>query len=330
MLTAIVTGGAGFIGSHLCQRLLDEGHEVVCVDNLSTGARQNIWHLEGRPGFTFLEADTRLPLGWAGNVDYVFHLASPASPAAYFRMPIETATVNALGTHQMLELAHRRGARFLLASTSEVYGEPLRHPQREDYWGNVNSIGPRSCYDEGKRFAEALTISYQRSYGLDVRIVRIFNTYGPHSDPEDGRMVPNFIRQALLGAPITVFGDGRQTRSLCFVSDLLDGLMLTMFSPAARGEVINLGCPEEHAVREYALLIREACASNSEIQLGPAREEEPTRRCPDISKARELLGWEPATSLAAGLEATVSWFRERLFVREGLPQTAADRGKGPL
>ncbi len=205
MATVIVTGGAGFIGSHLCGRLLEENHEVVCVDNLSTGRRENIWHLRGRrPGFTFLKADVCLPLEWPREVHYVFHLASPASPVAYLRMPVETASVNSLGTHQMLGLACRRGARFLLASTSEVYGDPLCHPQREDYWGNVNPIGPRSCYDEGKRYAEALSVAYHRASGVDVRIARIFNTYGTHSDQEDGLLVPNFIRQALFGAPIYV------------------------------------------------------------------------------------------------------------------------------
>lgn len=326
MSTVIVTGGAGFIGSNLCDRLLEENHEVVCIDNLCTGGRENIWHLDGHPGFTFLEADVRLPLAWAGEVDYVFHLASPASPVAYFRMPVETATINALGTHEMLELAYRRGARFLLASTSEVYGEPLCHPQREDYWGNVNPIGPRSCYDEGKRFAEALTVNYQREFGMDARIVRIFNTYGPRSDPEDGRIVPNFIRQALQGLPITVFGSGLQTRSLCYVDDLVEGLMLAMFSPGAENEVINLGSPDERSVMEYALLIKEVCGSTSEIQMCRAREEEPSRRCPDISRAKKRLGWEPRTPLRSGLSATVSWFRERLLIGEGVSQ-ASERGR---
>ena len=326
MSTVIVTGGAGFIGSNLCERLLEENHEVVCVDNLCTGSRKNIWHLDGHSGFTFLEADVRLPLAWAGKADYVFHLASPASPVAYFRMPVETATINALGTHAMLELAYRWGARFLLASTSEVYGDPLRPPQREDYWGNVNPIGPRSCYDEGKRFAEALSVNYQREFGMDVRIIRIFNTYGPPSDPEDGRIVPSFIRQALQGLPITVFGSGLQTRSLCYVDDLVEGLMLAMFSPGAENEVINLGSPDERSVMEYALLIKEVCGSTSEIQMCQAREEEPSRRCPDISRARKRLGWEPRTPLRSGLSATVSWFRERLLIGEGVYQ-ASERGR---
>ena len=330
MATIIVTGGAGFIGSRLCERLLEADHEVVCIDNLCTGARDNIRHLEAHPGFTFLQADVRLPPAWPGKVDYLFHMASPASPAAYFRMPVETATVNALGTHEMLELARRWGARFLLASTSEVYGDPLRHPQRESYWGNVNPIGPRSCYDEGKRFAESLAVTYHRSYGLDVRIVRIFNTYGPRSDPEDGRMVPNFIWQALQGLPITVYGDGSQTRSLCYVEDLVEGLMLVMFHPDSQGEVFNLGCPEEHSVMDYAILIKEICRSASEIQLCPAREEEPTRRRPDITKARQRLGWEPRTPLRSGLETTVAWFRQRLPVKEGIPEATSLRGRGLL
>lgn len=328
MATVIVTGGAGFIGSRLCERLLEADYEVVCIDNLCTGARDNIRHLEADRSFAFLEADVRLPLGWPGRADYLFHLASPASPAAYFRMPVETATVNALGSYEMLELARRWGARFLLASTSEVYGDPLSHPQRESYWGNVNPIGPRSCYDEGKRFAEALALTYQRSYGLDVRIARIFNTYGPRCDPEDGRMVPNFIGQALKGLPITVYGDGSQTRSLCYVEDLVEGLLLAMFHQDGQGEVFNLGCPEEHSVMEYATLIREICGSASEIQMCPGREEDPGRRRPDITKARQWLGWEPRMPLRSGLETTVAWLRERLLMQEGTTEATSVRGRG--
>lgn len=324
MAIVIVTGGAGFVGSHLCDRLLEIGHEVVCIDNLSTGKRHNIAHLQGHAAFTFFDADICAPVPWSGKADYLFHLASPASPVAYFQMPLQTAMTNALGTYNVLELARSQGAHFLIASTSEVYGDPLSHPQDEGYWGNVNPTGPRSPYDEGKRFAEMLTMSYYRQYDLDTRIVRIFNTYGPRCDPNDGRMVPNFIRQALTAAPITVYGDGNQTRSICYVDDLVEGLLLAMFSPVSRGEVFNLGNPEEHKVIEYAQLIREICGSSSEIRLCPARVDDPYRRCPDITKARKYLGWEPSISLRAGLEATVGWTCEQLF--PGRPSTpSADR-----
>lgn len=312
MTTSIVTGGAGFIGSHLCDRLLELGHQVVCVDNLCTGSRRNIAHLEGNSQFTLRESDVRLPLHWTEPADYIFHLASPASPVAYFQMPIETATVNAAGTWEMLKLAQRQDARFLLTSTSEIYGDPLQHPQAESYWGNVSSVGPRSCYDEGKRYAEALTMSYHRANGLDVRIVRIFNTYGPRSDPNDGRMVPNFIKQSLEGSPLTIFGDGNQTRSLCYVDDLVDGLMAVMFDDSGNGEAINLGNPDEHTVLEYAQMIKELTGSSSQIALEPAREEEPMRRKPDITKAKVRLGWIPGTGLREGLTETVAWFRTHL------------------
>jgi nucleoside-diphosphate-sugar epimerase len=319
----VVTGGAGFIASHLCDRLLAAGHTVVCLDNLCTGARANVAHLEGRPDFTFVEADVSRPVDWPDRIDYLFHMASPASPIAYWRLPVETATVNAIGTHQALEASCLRGARFLLSSTSEVYGDPLIHPQAEGYWGNVNPVGPRACYDEGKRFAEALAVSYYRAHNLDVRIVRIFNTYGPRSDPDDGRMVPNFIRQALSGQPLTVHGDGAQTRSLCYVDDLVEGLMRAMFSPAGAGEVFNLGNPDEHTVKEYALIIRDLCGSSSEIQWLPARDEEPARRRPDITKAGDWFGWAPETPLPDGLERTVAWFRQRLGIPEAVPETTA-------
>jgi len=317
----VVTGGAGFIASHLCDRLLADGYSVVCIDNLCTGARDNVAHLEGHPGFTFIEADVSKPIDWPDQVDYVFHLASPASPVAYSRIPIETATANAIGTHQALELSLRLGARFLLSSTSEVYGDPLVHPQTESYWGNVNPVGPRACYDEGKRFAEALAISYFRAHSLDVRIVRIFNTYGPRSLPEDGRMVPNFIRQALQGEPLTVYGDGSQTRSLCYVDDLVEGLTRVMFASSGQGEVFNLGSPDEHTVKEYALLIRDLCRSASEIQWLPGRDEEPVRRRPDITKIAKWFDWAPKTPLRQGLESTVAWFRERLSIPEPVHET---------
>lgn len=307
--TALITGGAGFIGSHLCERLLDRGVNAVCLDNLSTGSWDNISHLEQDPKFSFLYRDVREPLTESTTFDYIFHLASPASPEAYFRMPIDTATVNARGVEEMLEAARRWNARLLLASTSEVYGDPTMHPQGESYFGNVNSVGPRSCYDEGKRYAEALAMAYHRSLGIDVRIVRIFNTYGPRSDPEDGRMVPNFIRQSLLGLPITVYGDGSQTRSLCYVDDLVEGLVRAMLADSIAGEVINLGCPEEYTVLDYAKMIRDGCGSQSEIEFCAAREEDPARRLPNITKARRMLDWEPETAVRSGLESTIDWFR---------------------
>jgi nucleoside-diphosphate-sugar epimerase len=307
----LVAGGAGFIGSHLCRRLLADGHEVLCVDNLSTGRYVNIAALEDVPGFRFLEHDVVQPLAFA--TDAVFHLASPASPPGYLRRPVETLRVNSEGTLHLLEGARRGNARFLLTSTSEAYGDPEQHPQREDYWGNVNPIGERACYDEGKRYAEALTSTYIRHHGLDGRIVRIFNTYGPRSDPDDGRLVPNFITQALRGEPLTLFGSGEQTRSLCYVSDLVEGLIRAMFSESARGEVINLGNPEEHTVREYAERIRTLCGSRSEIIYIPASlGDDPRRRRPDITKAGRLLGWQPSVGLDEGLLATIAYFRDEI------------------
>src|SRR5512133_3065357 len=296
ILRIVVTGGAGFIGSHLCARLLEDGHQVTAVDNLITGMRRNITQLMDNSSFAFLEQDVIRPLDIPA--DAVFHLASPASPRGYLDHPIETALVNSIGTHNTLEMALKQGAKYLLASTSEAYGDPLEHPQVETYRGNVNPIGVRSCYDESKRFGEALTMTYIRAAGLDARIIRIFNTYGPHSDPEDGRIVPNFITQALADEPITVYGDGSQTRSLCYVSDLVEGIIAAMFHAGTRGEVINLGNPLENTVLEYAYLIREMCNSTSAIEFKPLPQDDPTRRCPDISRARGLLGWEPRVGLA--------------------------------
>jgi len=305
----LVTGGAGFIGSNLCDRLIAEGHEVTAVDNLITGHAENIEHLLLHERFHWRQMDIveSLPVGeW----EAVFHLASPASPVGYSEHPIETMLVNSVGTHHALDAARANGARFLLASTSEVYGDPLEHPQTETYWGNVNPVGPRACYDEGKRFAEALTVTYVRENQLDARIVRIFNTYGPRNHPEDGRIVPTFCMQALQGAPITVFGDGQQTRSLCYVGDLVEGLLRAQFTAGTTGDVFNLGRPDEHSVLEYATIIQRLAASSSPVVHLPAREEEIARRRPDIGKARRVLGWEPVTSLEKGLAETIAWFRQ--------------------
>jgi nucleoside-diphosphate-sugar epimerase len=311
----LVTGGAGFIGSHLCARLLEDGHEVYAIDNLITGSEQNIAHLLDRPGFSFLRHDVVQPLDL--EADAVFHMASPASPKGYLQNPLETELVNSVGTYNMLELTRRGGGKFLMASTSEAYGDPLEHPQQETYWGNVNPVGVRSCYDESKRFAEAMTMTYVRDLGVDARIVRIFNTYGPHSDPDDGRIVPNFIVQALSDRPVTVYGDGSQTRSLCYVSDLVEGLVGAMFAEGTRGEVINLGNPAEHSVLEYAHLIRDLCGSRAEIEFLPLPQDDPTRRCPDITKARTLLGWEPRVRMEEGLRRTMEWFQDAAKERTG-------------
>ena len=307
----MIAGGAGFIGSHLCRTLLDDGHTVLCLDDLSTGRYTNIADLHGIPGFHFVEHDVTQP--YAFQADMVFQLASPASPPGYLKRPVETLRVNSEGTWHLLEQARLNGARFLLTSTSEVYGDPEQHPQREEYWGNVNPIGERACYDEGKRYAEALTMTYVRHHGVDARIVRIFNTYGPRSDPADGRLVPNFVTQALRGMPLTIFGGGEQTRSLCYVSDLVEGLVRAMMTDAARGEVINLGNPEEHTVRAYAERIRALCGSTSPIVDVPAAlGDDPRRRRPDISKAQRLLDWQPRVGLDEGLGSTIAYFRDEL------------------
>lgn len=312
-MRSLVTGGAGFIGSHLCDRLIERGDDVICVDNLITGQETNLAGLASHPRFTFVRADIIQPLKIAGPIDRIFHLASPASPRGYLRKPLETALVNSVGSHHILDLARRDRARFLLASTSETYGDPLQHPQREDYWGNVNPVGIRSCYDEGKRFAEALTMIYIREFGVDARIIRIFNCYGPRSDPLDGRIVPNFVTQALTGQPLTVYGDGSQTRSLCYVSDLVEGLLRAMETPGTTGQLYNLGNPDERTVLQFAQVIKRLAASPSPIEFQPPiSTDDPQRRCPDISRAREVLGWEPAVDLEQGLGETVAWFRDRL------------------
>jgi UDP-glucuronate decarboxylase len=315
---ALVAGGAGFIGSHLCERLLSDGHEVVCLDNFATGSAANVDHLQARAGFTLVDRDvTAGPLLDDPGADWYFHLASPASPnphsrRSYMALPLETALVNSLGTHHLLDLARRRGGRLLFASTSEIYGDPLEHPQRESYWGNVSSTGPRSCYDEAKRFGEALCMIYVRSYAVDARLVRIFNTYGPHMDPDDGRMLPNFITQALHDRPLTIYGDGQYTRSLCYVSDLVDGLVSVMQSTRsdASGRVYNLGNPDEHTIAEYAQLVLDLIpSSQSQLDFLPPVPDDPTRRQPDIERARSELGWQPTVTLADGLTRTIDWFK---------------------
>jgi nucleoside-diphosphate-sugar epimerase len=309
-LKIIVTGGAGFIGSHLCARLLDEGHQVVCVDNLITGSTHNIESLRNFSHFTFLQHNVTQP--FSCEADAIFHLASPASPVGYMEHPLETILVNSQGTYQMLELARKHQAMFLISSTSEIYGDPLMHPQREDYWGNVNPIGPRACYDESKRLGETLTMEYYRQFQLNARIVRIFNTYGPNSQINDGRMIPNFITQALKNEPLTVYGDGSRTRSICYVSDLVEGLMLAMFQPGTAGEVFNLGNPEEHTVLEFAHTIIRLCNASSSIIFESSRIDDPERRRPDISKAQQMLEWQIKVSMEDGLRRTIDWFRSRI------------------
>lgn len=313
----LVTGGAGFIGSHLCDRLIAEGHQVVVIDNLVTGNIQNIAHLAGRDDFLFIRHDVSNFIYVPGKLDVVMHLASPASPNpaspfGYPQLPIQTLKVGGLGTHNALGVARANDARFLLASTSEVYGDPQVHPQKEDYWGHVDPIGPRSVYDEAKRFAEAMTMAYHRYHGLETRIARIFNTYGPRMRLDDGRVVPNFICQALEGKPLTVYGDGLQTRSFCFVDDLVDGLYRLLFSDY--GEPVNLGNPAEMTIRQLAESVCDLTESKSEIVQLPDRrgESDPQRRQPDISRAKDLLDWVPKVDLAHGLDITIQDFRSRL------------------
>ncbi len=305
-MRVIVAGGAGFIGSHLCDALLALGHQVTAVDNFITGSPANVAHQLSNPNFRLIEHDVAQPLPDL-DCDAVFNLASPASPEGYGRYPLETMFTNSFGTLHTLELAQRYRARYLLTSTSEVYGDPQVHPQPETYWGNVNPVGPRSCYDEGKRFAEALVVNYGQQKGLDYRIVRIFNTYGPRNHPEDGRVIPNFLTQALAGKPITVYGDGSQTRSFCYISDLVDGLLRAMFTDAASRQVINLGNPTEFTVMELALQVLAVTGSRSPVENLPGRPEEIAQRRPDIEKAKALLGWTPTIELDTGLRETVSW-----------------------
>jgi dTDP-glucose 4,6-dehydratase len=322
-MRAVITGGAGFLGSHLCERLLAEGYEVVCVDNLVTGRTENIEHLlEARPGFTFLKHDVSKPFEVEGDVDCVLHFASPASPIDYLELPIQTLKVGSLGTHNTLGLAKHKRARYLLASTSEVYGDPKEHPQKESYWGNVNPVGPRGVYDEAKRFAEAMTMAYHRAHGLDVRIVRIFNTYGPRMRLRDGRVVPAFIPQALMNEPMTVFGEGKQTRSFCYVDDLVEGIWRLLNSDLV--EPCNIGNPHEMTILEFAETIREACGSSSPIVFKPLPVDDPQTRQPDITLARTRLGWEPKVPLRQGLESTIAYFREALAQNRSVESVHAE------
>jgi len=309
-LHILVTGAAGFIGSHMCDRLLAEGHSVVAVDNFLTGSAQNLADLDGNANYRFIRHDITQPLAFDGPLDAVLNMASPASPKDYLEHAIETLDVGSAGTRNMLELARARGARFLLTSTSECYGDPLEHPQSEQYWGHVNPVGPRSCYDESKRFAEALTMAYHRTHGVRTNIARIFNTYGPRMKLDDGRVVPAFLSQALDGEPITIFGDGSQTRSFCYVSDLVDGIYRLMQSDERFP--VNLGNPDEMTIQEFADAIRELTGSRSPIQYRPLPEDDPKRRRPDISKARRVLGWEPRVTLEEGLRLTLEYFRAPL------------------
>ena len=305
-MRVLVTGGAGFIGSHLCDFLLAHGCEVVCMDNLLTGSTDNIAHIRD-PRFAFVQHDVTNFIEIQGPLDYVLHFASPASPIDYLELPIQTLKVGALGTHKALGLAKARGAKFLLASTSEVYGDPLVHPQREDYWGNVNPVGPRGVYDEAKRFAEAMTMAYHRVHGLDARIVRIFNTYGSRMRLADGRAIPTFIRQALRGEPLTVYGDGSQTRSFTFISDLVDGIWRLMSAPV--NDPVNVGNPREMTLMDLAKHVLRLSDSRSEIVFRPLPTDDPKVRQPDIGKARRLLGWEPRVELEEGLRQTIEWYR---------------------
>ena len=304
---ALITGGAGFLGSHLCELFLARGHEVICIDNFITGAARNIHHLLGRDGFEFFKYDVTNYIHVEGPLDYVLHFASPASPIDYLEKPIQTLKVGSLGTHKTLGVAKDKGARYLIASTSEVYGDPLVHPQKEDYWGNVNPVGPRGVYDEAKRFAEAMTMAYSRFHHVDTRIVRIFNTYGERMRVNDGRVVPAFIAQALRNEPLTVFGDGSQTRSFCYVSDLVDGIYRLLMSDEVNPT--NIGNPSEMTVLQFAEEIRRLTGSSSEIVFRELPEDDPKIRRPDITKARTILGWEPRVPLQEGLQRTIDYFK---------------------
>ena len=306
----LITGGAGFIGSHLCDRFLAEGHEVVCLDNLLTGSTDNIAHLAGNRKFSFFHHDVTNYIFVEGEIDAILHFASPASPVDYQNFPIQTLKVGSLGTHKALGLAKEKKAKFLLASTSEVYGDPLTHPQREDYWGNVNPIGPRGVYDEAKRFAEAMTMAYYRYHGVDTRIARIFNTYGPRMRLNDGRVVPNFICQALRGKNLTIYGDGSQTRSFCYIDDLVEGIVRLLFS--SETEPVNLGNPGEFTILEFARVILEVTGGKSRTVHKPLPVDDPQVRKPDISRGRAILGWSPKVELREGIQKTIPYFQKKL------------------
>lgn len=303
----LLTGGAGFIGSHLCDALLERGHLVTCVDNLLTGDVKNIRHLLKEKRFDFVKQDVARPLKVQGRIDFILHFASPASPVDYMNYPLETLEVGSTGTRNLLELAKKKKARFLLASTSEVYGDPAVSPQNESYFGNVNSVGPRSVYDESKRFSEALTSAYRREKLVDAKIIRIFNTYGPRMKLDDGRVVPNFIKQALTGQPLTVYGDGKQTRSFCYVSDLVEGVYKLMYSKIS--EPLNLGNPNEIRIIDFATKIIKLTDSRSKITYKPLPADDPKQRCPDIGRAKKELGWEPKVALEEGLKRTIEYFK---------------------
>ena len=304
-----MTGGAGFIGSHLCDYLINKGYKVVCLDNLLTGSKKNIEHLLNNPNFEFIEADVSKTIPYTlSAIRYIFHLASPASPADFEKIPEEVLLANSLGGLNVLKIASETKAKLLMASTSEVYGDPKEHPQKETYWGNVNSFGSRSCYDESKRFAEAATYIYLSKYGIDARIVRIFNTYGPRMRKDDGRVISNFINQALGGKSLTVYGKGEQTRSFCFVSDLVEGIFKAMFTDNTSGEIINLGNPEEYKIIDLAQKIKNLTDSTSEIVFENLPPDDPSQRQPDISKAKRLLGWEPRVTVDEGLQKTIEYY----------------------
>ena len=311
-MRVLITGAAGFIGSHLCERFLKEGHEVIGMDNFLTGSPHHVAHLFENPKFTFIKYDVTNFIYIEGDLDLILHFACPASPVDYLNHPIHTMKVDSLGTLHTLGLAKLKGARYVFASTSEIYGNPTVHPQPETYWGNVNPIGPRSVYDEAKRFSEALTMAYHREHGIDVRIARIFNTYGPRMRMNDGRVVPNFITQALTGRPITVYGDGSQTRSFCYIDDLVEGIYRLATYDDLSGEVFNLGNPEEYTILELAKLIIEITGSSSHIIFRERPADDPDRRRPDITKAKKVLGWFPKIPVKEGLRKTVEWFRDKL------------------
>lgn len=307
---SVVTGGAGFLGSHLVDLLLSKGHKVVVIDNLITGSISNLDHLAGNTDLRFIQQDVTEFLFLDGPVDYIWHFASPASPIDYLEIPIQTLKVGSLGTHKALGLAREKGARFLLTSTSEIYGDPLVHPQTEEYWGNVNTIGPRGCYDESKRFAEAITMAYHRQHKIETRIVRIFNTYGPRMRLNDGRVVPAFVGQALRGEPLTIFGKGQQTRSFCYVSDLIEGIYRLMMSDCSLP--VNIGNPHEMTVAEFAKEIIKATGAKSKLVYKPLPQDDPKQRRPDITRAKKILDWEPVVPLSEGIARTIEYFRPRI------------------